>query len=56
MNISFLLVLAGKTLPQQSKITKSAERSQHDRTNLIQRDWTGYVVAGQQGAAKTSRN
>ena len=21
------------------------ERSQHDRTNLIQRDWTGYVVA-----------
>jgi len=25
-------------------------------TNLIQRDWTGYVVAGQQSAAKTSRN
>ena len=28
----------------------------NDETNLIQRDWTGYVVAGQQSAAKTSRN
>jgi hypothetical protein len=42
-------MLAGKTLPQQSKITKSAGRPQHDRTNLIQRHWNGYVVAGQQG-------
>ena len=50
------LVLTDATLIQQSKITKSAERSQHDWTNTIQRDWTGYVVAGQQGAAKTSRN
>ena len=49
-------MLTDATLTQQSKITKSAERSQYDRTNLIQRDWTGYVVAGQQSAAKTSRN
>ena len=49
-------VLAACILTQQSKFTKSAERSQHDRTNFIQRDWTGYVVAGQQSAAKTSRN
>ena len=32
------------------------ERSQHDQTNTIQRNWTGYVVAGQQSAAETSRN
>ena len=36
-------MLADKTLTQQLKFTKSAERSQHDRTNLIQRDWTGYT-------------
>ena len=45
------LVLADHTLTREAKITKSAERSQHDRTNTIQRDWTGYVVAGQQSAA-----
>ena len=32
------------------------QETQHDWTNLIQRDWTGYVVAGQQSAVKTSRN
>ena len=42
-------LLTDATLTQQLKITKLAERSQHDRTNTIQRDWTGYVVAGQQG-------
>jgi hypothetical protein len=40
-------MLAVETLTQQSKITKSAERSQHYRTNLIQLDWTDYVVAEQ---------
>ena len=49
-------VLAACILTQQSKFTKSTERSQHDQTNLIQRDWAGYSVAGQQSAAKTSRN
>jgi len=29
--------LAKRTLTQQLRITKSAERSQHDRTNLIHR-------------------
>ena len=37
------LVLAEYTLTHQSKITKSAERSQHDRTNYIQREWTDYL-------------
>jgi hypothetical protein len=41
------LVLAEKTLTQKSKITKSGKRSQHDWTNLIQHDCTGYAVAGQ---------
>ena len=45
-------LLTDATLPQQTKITKSSERSQHDQTNTIQRDWTDYVVARQQGAAK----
>ena len=49
-------VLANDTITQKAKITKSTERSQHDQTNLIQRDWAGYSVAGQQSAAKTSRN
>ena len=45
-------VLASAILTQQSKITKSTERSQNVWTNIIQRDWTGYVMAGQQSAAK----
>jgi len=28
----------------------------NDETNTIQHDWAGYVVVGQQGAVKTSRN
>jgi hypothetical protein len=42
-----LLVLAEKTLTQQSKITKSVETLLHDRTNVIQLEWTGYVLAKQ---------
>jgi hypothetical protein len=42
-----LLVLAEKTLTQQSKITNSMERLQHERTNVIQLEWTGYVLAKQ---------
>ena len=49
-------MLAAGTLTQHRKFTKSVGRSQHDRTNLIQCNWTGYSVAGQQSAAKTSRN
>ena len=36
-------VLASDTITQKAKFTKSAERSQHDQTNLIQRDWAGYT-------------
>ena len=49
-------MLAAGTLKQHRNFTKSGERSQHDRTNFIQCNWTGYSVAGQQSAAKTSRN
>ena len=44
-------MLAEKTLTQQSKITKSVETLLHDRTNVIQLEWTGYVLAKQYGAA-----
>jgi hypothetical protein len=44
-------MLAAKTITQQSKITNSAKRTQHDRTNVIQLEWTGYVLAKQYGAA-----
>ena len=36
-------MLAAETLTHHRKFTKSVGRSQHDRTNLIQRDWTGYT-------------
>ena len=49
-------MLAAGTLKQHRNFTKSGERSQHDRTNFIQCNWTGYSVAGQQSAAETSRN
>ena len=48
-------MLAAGTLKQHRNFTKSGERSQHDRTNLSSM-WTGCSVAGQQSAAKTSRN
>ena len=34
-------MLAAGTLTQHRNFTKSGERSQHDRTNLNQRDWAG---------------
>jgi hypothetical protein len=38
-------VLASGTITQKAKITKSAERSLHDRTNTIQRDRAGYTIS-----------
>ena len=44
----------------QLKYTKDALMAiidqQQDRTNTNQRNWTGYVLAGQQSAAETARN
>jgi len=37
------------TLAQQSKFTKSAGRSQHDSANTFQCNWSGYIMAEQQG-------
>ena len=36
-------MLAAGTLTQHRNFTKSVGRSQHDQTNLIQRDWAGYA-------------